>query len=170
MQDILLEYQDILLEYQGFPCGSEGKESAFSAGDPGLIPGLGRSPGGGNGNPPQYSCLENSMDRGAGRLQSMESHRIRHNLATITNANRRLRRLLWKMEWKTCLVSFSKPKKKKNLFPGSSWSVVILKRGGTGSLPKRKKSFPKKKPVSDPKSQEIRGCPRKKGGASQQWT
>ena len=44
---------------------SEGKESACSPGDPGLIPGLGRSPGEGNGNSLQYSCLENSMDRGA---------------------------------------------------------------------------------------------------------
>ena len=42
-----------------------GKESAFSAGDTGSIPELGRSPGEGNGNPLQYSCLENPMDRGA---------------------------------------------------------------------------------------------------------
>ena len=48
----------------GFPGGSDGKESACTTGDPGLIPGSGRSPGEGNGNPPQYSCLENSMDRG----------------------------------------------------------------------------------------------------------
>ena len=48
-----------------FPGGSDGKESACNAGELGLIPGLGRSPGGGNGNPLQYSCLENSMDRGA---------------------------------------------------------------------------------------------------------
>ena len=48
-----------------FPGGSEGKESACSAGDPGSIPGLGRSPGEGNDNPLQYSCLENPMDRGA---------------------------------------------------------------------------------------------------------
>ena len=48
-----------------FPGGSAGKESACNAGDPGLIPGLGRSPGAGNGNPLQYSCLENPMDRGA---------------------------------------------------------------------------------------------------------
>ena len=45
--------------------GSDSKESACSAGDLGLIPGLGRSPGVGNGNPLQYSCLENSMDGGA---------------------------------------------------------------------------------------------------------
>jgi len=50
-----------------FPGGSDSKESACSAGDLGLIPGLGRSPGVGNGNPLQYSCLENSMDRGAWR-------------------------------------------------------------------------------------------------------
>ena len=49
----------------GFPCSSVDKESACSAGDPGSIPGLGRSPGEGNGNPLQYPCLENLMDRGA---------------------------------------------------------------------------------------------------------
>ena len=49
----------------GFPGGSGGKESACIAGDPGLIPGSGRSPGEGNGNTLQYSCLENSTDRGA---------------------------------------------------------------------------------------------------------
>ena len=49
----------------GFPGGSEVKASAWNAGDPGLIPGLGRSPGEGNGNPFQYSCLENPMDGGA---------------------------------------------------------------------------------------------------------
>ena len=43
----------------GFPCSSVGKESACNAGNPGLIPGSGRSPGKGNGNPLQYSCLEN---------------------------------------------------------------------------------------------------------------
>ena len=44
-----------------FPGGSEGKASAYNAGDPGSIPGLGRSPGEGNGNPLQYSCLENPI-------------------------------------------------------------------------------------------------------------
>ena len=46
-----------------FPGGSDSKESASSAGDPGLIPGSGRYPAEGNGNPFQYSCLENPMDR-----------------------------------------------------------------------------------------------------------
>ena len=49
----------------GFPDGSEGKASACNAGGLGSIPGSGRSPGEGNGNPLQYSCLENPMDRGA---------------------------------------------------------------------------------------------------------
>ena len=47
------------------PGGSDGEASAYNAGDLGLIPGLGRSPGEGNGNPIQYSCLENSLDGGA---------------------------------------------------------------------------------------------------------
>ena len=48
----------------GFPGGSNSKEFSCSAGDPGSIPGSGRCPGGGHGNPLQYSCLENPMDRG----------------------------------------------------------------------------------------------------------
>ena len=53
--------------YMGFPGGTEVKASAFNVGDWGLIPGLGRSPGEGNGSPLQHSCLENPMDRGAWR-------------------------------------------------------------------------------------------------------
>ena len=49
----------------GFHGGSDSKVSACNAGDPGSIPGLGQSPGEGNGYPLQYSCLENPMDRGA---------------------------------------------------------------------------------------------------------
>ena len=56
-----------LIHDKGFPCDSDSKESACNAGDLGLIPGLERSPGEGNGNPLQYSCLENSMDRVACR-------------------------------------------------------------------------------------------------------
>ena len=52
-------------EPQDFPGGSDGKASAYNAGDLGSIPGSGRSPGEGNGNPLQYSCLENPMDGGA---------------------------------------------------------------------------------------------------------
>ena len=53
------------LRFSGFPCGSDHRESSCNAGDLGLIPGSGRYPGEGNGNPLQYSCLENPMDRGA---------------------------------------------------------------------------------------------------------
>ena len=51
--------------HQGFPGGSDGKASACNAGDPGSILGSGRSPGAGNGNTLQHSCLENPMDGGA---------------------------------------------------------------------------------------------------------
>ena len=51
--------------YFAFPGGSDGKESAYSVGDPGSVPGSGRSPGEENGYPLQYACLENPMDRGA---------------------------------------------------------------------------------------------------------
>ena len=55
----------ILGKFYEFPGDSDGKMSAYNAGDPGSIPGLGRSPGEGNGNPLQYSCLENLMEGGA---------------------------------------------------------------------------------------------------------
>ena len=65
-----------------FPGSSVRKESASSAGDPGSIPGLGRSPGEGNGNPPQFSCLETPMDRGAWWATVHGVARVRHDLAT----------------------------------------------------------------------------------------
>ena len=65
------------LIFLGFSGGSAGKESACNVGDLGLIPGLGRSPGGGYGNSLQYSCLENPMDEEPGGLQSMGSQRVR---------------------------------------------------------------------------------------------
>ena len=67
-----------------FPGGSDGKESTFSAGDPGLIPGSGRASGEGNSNPLQYSCLENPQNRGAsgyspwGHKESDTIERITH--------------------------------------------------------------------------------------------
>ena len=76
----------------GFPGSSDGKEFACSVGDWGLIPGLGRSPGEGNGNPLQYSCLENSMDWEApqslvgyspwGRKESDTTERLHFTLVT----------------------------------------------------------------------------------------
>ena len=62
-QQIIIEFY--ITNTRGFPGGSDGKESAYSAGDLGSIPGSGRSPGEGNGNPLQYVCLENPMDREA---------------------------------------------------------------------------------------------------------
>ena len=66
----------------GFPCSSVGKESACNAEDLGSIPGLGRSSGEGNGNPLQYSCLENPIDRGAWQATVHGVARARHDLAT----------------------------------------------------------------------------------------
>ena len=63
----------------GFPCSSIGKKSAYNAGDLGLIPGSGRSPGEGNGNPLQYSCLENPMDKGTWQATVYEVTKVGHN-------------------------------------------------------------------------------------------
>ena len=65
--------------YWGFPGGTDGKESACNVADQGSIPGLGKSPGEGNGYPLQDSCLGNSIDREPGGLQSMGSKRVRHD-------------------------------------------------------------------------------------------
>ena len=66
----------------GFPDGSVVKNPFANAGESGLIPGSGRSPGVGNGNPLQYSCLGNPMDRRASGLQSIRSQRVGHDLVT----------------------------------------------------------------------------------------
>ena len=62
---LVMVFNHLLAGQCGLSNGSEGKESACNAGDVGSILGLGRSPGGGHGNPLQYSCLENPLDRGA---------------------------------------------------------------------------------------------------------
>ena len=66
----------------GFPGGSVCKESACSAEDAGLIPGSGRSPGEGYGDPLQYSCLGNSMDRETGQATAHGVARVGHDLST----------------------------------------------------------------------------------------
>ena len=63
----------------GLPGGSDGKVSVCNVGDQGSIPGSGRSPGEGNGNPLQHSCLENPMTEEPDRLQSMGSQRVGHD-------------------------------------------------------------------------------------------
>ena len=65
--------------FQARPWGSADKESSCNAGDLGLIPRFGRSPGGRNGNKFQYCFLENPMDRGTRQLQFMELQRVGHN-------------------------------------------------------------------------------------------
>ena len=65
MSGFKINTQSQLDVYTGFPSGLDGKESASNAGHLGSIPGSERSPREGNGNPLQYSCLENSVDRGA---------------------------------------------------------------------------------------------------------
>ena len=69
---------------EGLPGGAVVKQhaSAEDVGDPGSIPGSGRCPGEGNGNPLQYSCLENTMDRGAWQATVHGDERVRHDLAT----------------------------------------------------------------------------------------
>ena len=70
-----------------FHGGSNGKESALTSGDLGSIPGLGRSPGEGNGNPLQYSCLDNSMDRGAWRATVYGVKKSQTQLSNFHNLN-----------------------------------------------------------------------------------
>ena len=73
----------------GFPGSSDGKDSACNTGDPGFIPGLGRSPGEGNDNPFQYSCWENPMDRSL--VDYMGLQRVGHDLGTEQQQENNLR-------------------------------------------------------------------------------
>ena len=72
-------YDVVLGLMWGFPDDSDGKESACNRGDPDSIPGSGRSPGEGNGNPLQYSCLENSKDGRAWQAAVHGSKRVRYD-------------------------------------------------------------------------------------------
>ena len=65
MEMSLNKLRELVTDREAFPGGSDGKASAYNVGYPGSIPGSGRSPGDGNGNPLQYSCLENPTDGGA---------------------------------------------------------------------------------------------------------
>ena len=74
---LVLTFDAVLMD---FPGGSDSKASVYNVRDLGSIPGLGRFPGEGNGNPLQYSCLENPMDGGVWcRLLSRGSQRVGHN-------------------------------------------------------------------------------------------
>ena len=99
-------------------CGSEVKTSASNAGDPGSIPGLGRSPGEGNGNPLQYSCLENPVDGGSlvgqspqGRKESDTTERLHFHFQRYFYRKRSFSRviiiILWpKNRWKQIIKPF----------------------------------------------------------------
>ena len=76
--------EDVLMLCMGSPGNSDSKASACSAGDPGLIPGSGRSPGEGNGSPLQCSCLRNPMGRGAWGLRSTGSQRVGQTVISLS--------------------------------------------------------------------------------------
>ena len=90
---ISMDLRQFLLLFD-FPGGSDGKVSVYNAGDPGSNPGLGRSPGEGNGNPLQYYCLENAMDREAwkatvyGVAKSQTRRNERFGLVLLFSQNR----------------------------------------------------------------------------------
>ena len=85
-----------------FSYSSVGKESACNAGDPGSIPGLGRSPGEGNGNPLQYSCPENPMDRGAWQVAVLGVERVGHDLVTKPHHHTCAQDLKFSCQWVWC--------------------------------------------------------------------
>ena len=115
----------------GFLHSSVGKESARNAGDPGWIPGLGRSPGEENGNPLQYSCLENPMDRKAWGATVHMVARVGHDLATKPSPTcimhtRPISDLLRQKENKKEITSCSFSCSKRTMSPGSTpgaWSA-----------------------------------------------
>ena len=103
----------------GFSGGSDSKESVCSAGDAGSIPGSGRSPGRGHGNPLQYSCLENSMDTGPWWATVYGVAKSRAQLVTNT-FTLRVESLFFKVIWLSCkcaLLAF----KARYAGPSSSW-------------------------------------------------
>ena len=100
MQELYREsYKILLILLTDFPHSSVGKKSACNAGNPGSISGLGRSPGEGNGNPLQYSCLENSMDRGAWQATVHGISRVEHDL--VTKPPILLTEMHGNLDWKT---------------------------------------------------------------------
>ena len=80
-----ISHSGVLRTQQDFPGGSDGKASVYNAGHPGSIPRLGRSPGEGNGNPLQYYCLENPMNRGAWQATVRGVAKSRTRLSDFTS-------------------------------------------------------------------------------------
>ena len=95
----------------GFPGSSDGKASDYNAGDPGSIPGSGRSPGEGNGNTLQYPCLENLMDKEPGRLYSPWGHKELDTTERLTQTHtystsqQIWKTQQWPLDWKSCFHS-----------------------------------------------------------------
>ena len=122
----------------GFPGGSDGKGSAWNAGDLGSIPESGRSAGGGHGNPLQYSCLENPMDGGAWWATSMGSQTIRHDWATKhkhnTDLTQSLTHLTAEADHKIC-ENVKGPKNKNNLEKNEWVRRVIIPNFKTYTKP-----------------------------------
>ena len=121
--------------HQTSPGGSEGKVSAYNAynvGDLGSIPGSGRSPGEGNGNPLQYSCWKIPWMVEPGRLQSMGSQRVRHDWMTslsLINLEVPLRNKISKVETNQLYISYFL----KFLLPAFPFSLFPLPLVGSGS-------------------------------------
>ena len=94
-------FKKTLIYICGFSSGSDGEEFSCNAGDPGLIPGSERSPGEGNGNPLQYSCLENSTDRETwwdtvhGGHKESDTTELSHTMRTYYMAQGTLLSALW---------------------------------------------------------------------------
>ena len=121
----------------GFPGGSMVKTppgNAGDAGDPGLIPGSGRSPGGGHGNPLQYSCLENPMDRGAwcyspwGHKELDTTERLRTHALRMRNLSHRR---LWSLFRVSQLVRKG-PGLEDRSPPSLVYSTYVVRAGGKG--------------------------------------
>ena len=106
-----------------FPGSSDGKASAYNAGDPGSIPGSGRSPGEGNDNPFQYSCLENPMDRGAwwATVHGVAKSRTRLSDFTSLHFNKHLHSLSCKV-----LLKYLVPYKKLCYLSFPQYCVKVL--------------------------------------------
>ena len=92
---VINTFMHLLPYYHSFPCGSDNEEYACKTLDSGLIPETGRSPGEGNGNPLQYSCLENSMDRGAWWAAI---HEVTNSWIQLSNFTSILSRVIWQMK------------------------------------------------------------------------
>ena len=122
-RDILMRLSRVAEMYWGFPHGSVGKESTCNAGNTGdldLIPGSGRSPGGGHDNPPHYSCLKNLMDRGSWRAAVHRVTRVGHNWSNLAQTHMHAP---WKKSYdKSC----QGVKKQRHHFPNKVYKVKAM--------------------------------------------